>query len=299
MIKAEGINKTFANIKALDNASITIKKGSVYGLIGPNGAGKTTLIKNLVGIYRPDSGTIEINGKPVYENTDAKKEITYISDELYFFSTYTIEDTAKFYAGIYKNWDWERFEKLKDIFKLDVSRKVSRLSKGMQKQVGLWIGLCTKTPVMILDEADDGLDPILRKKLWRIIMQDVIEEELTVLVTSHNLRALEDICDHVGIIHQGNVVMEKELDDIKGNIHKLQLAFEKDFPEELRFKMDILHIDSIGRVHMAIVRGDIEGITNKIQQFSPIICDVLPLSLEEVFVYELGGMGYEFENIII
>lgn len=299
MIRAEGVTKTFGSIKALENASIKIKKGSVYGLIGPNGAGKTTLIKNIAGIYCPESGSVKINDKEVFENPEAKAEITYIGDELYFFSTYTIHDTAKFYAGIYKNWNWERFEKLKEFFKIDIDRRVSRLSKGMQKQVALWIGLCTGTSVMVLDEADDGLDPIIRKQIWRIILKDVEESEKTVLITSHNLRALENICDHVGIINQGHVVLEKEIDDIKGNIHKIQLAFKDEFPEELRFKTDIMHIDSIGRVHMVIVRGDIEIIMDKLKQFSPIICDVLPLSLEEIFVYELGGMGYEFENIII
>ncbi len=299
MIKTENVVKAFGDFKALDGVNINVKKGSVYGIVGPNGAGKTTIIKNLMGVYTPDSGEIKIDGRNVFENTELKQEIVYIGDDLYFFPTYSIYDTAKFYAGIYKNWSWERFENLKKIFKIDVKRKARRLSKGMQKQVAFWMGICACPKVMILDEPVDGLDPVMRKNIWRIILQDVAEHNTTVLVSSHNLRELEDVCDHVGIMHQGRVVLEKALDDVKGNIHKLQLAFEGEFPEELSFKIDILHKESIGRVHMVIVRGSNNIIEEKIQEFNPIICDCLPLTLEEVFIYELGGMGYEFENIIL
>lgn len=299
MIKAENVTKTFGTFKALDDLSLHVKSGSVYGLIGPNGAGKTTIIKNLIGVYRPDSGKLEIDGQSVYENTDIKSELIYIGDDLYFFPTYSILDTAKFYSGIYKNWSWERFNNLKEVFKIDVKRKVRRLSKGMQKQVAFWMGICACPKVMILDEPVDGLDPVMRKNVWRIVLQDVAENNTTVLVSSHNLRELEDVCDHVGILHKGKVVLQKALDDVKGNIHKIQLAFENEFPEELRFKIDILHTESIGRVHMVIVRGDANLIKDKIKQFNPIISDILPLTLEEVFIYELGGMGYEFENIIL
>ena len=299
MIRAENVTKTFGGFKALDNLSLCVKKGSVYGLIGPNGAGKTTIIKNLTGVYTPDEGTLEIDGKPVFENTEVKNDIIYIGDDLYFFPTYSILDTAKFYATMYKNWSWDRFESLKEVFKIDVKRKVRRLSKGMQKQVAFWMGICACPKVMILDEPVDGLDPVMRKNVWRIVLQDVAENNTTVLVSSHNLRELEDVCDHVGIMHKGKVVLEKALDDVKGNIHKIQVAFSDEFPEELRFRIDILHTESIGRVHMVIVRGDGEIIEKKIKEFNPIICDVLPLTLEEVFIYELGGMGYEFENIIL
>lgn len=299
MIRAENVTKTFGGFKALDGLSLCVKKGSVYGLIGPNGAGKTTIIKNLTGVYTPDEGTLEIDGKPVFENTEVKNDIIYIGDDLYFFPTYSILDTAKFYATMYKNWSWDRFESLKEVFKIDVKRKVRRLSKGMQKQVAFWMGICACPKVMILDEPVDGLDPVMRKNVWRIVLQDVAENNTTVLVSSHNLRELEDVCDHVGIMHKGKVVLEKALDDVKGNIHKIQVAFSDEFPEELRFRIDILHTESIGRVHMVIVRGDGEIIEKKIKEFNPIICDVLPLTLEEVFIYELGGMGYEFENIIL
>ena len=299
MIKAKNVTKTFSGFKALDNMSLHVKKGSVYGLVGPNGAGKTTIIKHLAGIYTSDKGTVEINGMPVFENTDAKNDFIYIGDDLYFFPTYSIHDMAKFYSGIYSGWSWERFNNLKDVFKIDVKRKVRRLSKGMQKQVAFWLGICACPKVMILDEPVDGLDPVMRKNVWKIVLQDVAERETTVLVSSHNLRELEDVCDHVGIMHRGKVVLEKELDDMKGNIHKIQLAFEEDFPPELRRTVNILHTENIGRVHMIIAKGDSAEIKEKIAAYSPIICDVLPLTLEEVFIYELGGMGYEFENILL
>lgn len=299
MIRADNVTKIFNGFRALDELSLHVKKGSVYGLIGPNGAGKTTIIKNLTGVYTPDSGKLEIDGKPVFENTEVKNNLIYIGDDLYFFPAYSILDTAKFYAGMYKNWSWERFENLKEVFKIDIKRKVRRLSKGMQKQVAFWMGICACPEVMILDEPVDGLDPVMRKNVWRIVLQDVAENNTTVLVSSHNLRELEDVCDHVGIMHKGKVVLEKALDDVKGNIHKIQIAFTDEFPEELRFRIDILHTESVGRVHMVIVRGDGDVIEEKIKEFNPIICDVLPLTLEEVFIYELGGMGYEFESIIL
>ena len=299
MIKVKNVTKTFGNFTALNEVSLHVNKGSVYGLIGPNGAGKTTIIKNLTGIYTPDSGSLEIDGMPVFENTELKQNVVYIGDELYFFPSYTIKDTAKFYAGLYKNWSWERFENLKSIFNIDTGRKVKRLSKGMQKQVAFWLGICTCPKVMILDEPVDGLDPVMRKNVWKIILRDVADNETTVLISSHNLRELEDVCDHVGIMHHGNVVLEKSLDDVKGNIHKIQLAFNDGFPEELRNDIDILHIETVGRVHLAIVKGDSEKIKESIGRFNPMICEILPLTLEEVFIYELGGMGYEFENIIL
>jgi len=299
MIHVDNLCKTFDGFRALCGVSLHVKKGSVYGLLGPNGAGKTTLIKHLAGIYMQDSGSFTIDGQKVFENSDIKKRIIYIGDDLYFFPSYSIKDMAKFYKDIYPTWDDERFENLKEVFKIDTSRKVRRLSKGMQKQVAFWLGMCTHPQVLILDEPVDGLDPVMRRNVWKIIIQDVAEYGTTVLISSHNLRELEDVCDHVGIMHEGKIVLEKSLDDIKGNIHKLQLAFEGEFPDELKKSMDILHIESTGRVHMAIIKGDGGKIMETASYFAPIICDMLPLSLEEVFIYELGGMGYAFENIIL
>lgn len=299
MIRVNEVTKTFGGFKALDRLSLNVNTGSVYGLVGPNGAGKTTIIKNLVGIYTPDKGEIEIDSQKVFENIDLKDEVIYIGDDLFFYPTYSILDMAKLYAGMYSNWSWERFNNLKEVFKIETNRKARRLSKGMQKQVAFWLGISACPRVLILDEPVDGLDPVMRKNVWRIVLQDVAERGTTVLVSSHNLRELEDVCDHVGIMHKGRVVLEKALDDVKGNIHKIQVAFEGEIPEGLRDKIDILHEESIGRVNMLIVKGESDEVNRKIQSYNPIICDIIPLTLEEVFIYELGGMGYEFENIIL
>ena len=299
MIRVSDVSKSFNGFKALDGMSLHAPQGSVYGLVGPNGAGKTTIIKNLVGVYTPDCGSIEIDGEAVFENTVLKNNVIYIGDDLYFFPTYSIYDMAKFYSGIYTNWSWERFNNLKAVFKIDQKRKVRRLSKGMQKQVAFWLGVCACPKVMILDEPVDGLDPVMRKNVWRIVLQDVAERGTTVLVSSHNLRELEDVCDYVGIMHEGKVVLEKELDDVKGNIHKIQVAFDGELPKSLMDEINILHSDTIGRVNMLIVKGESETVQQKIKEYNPLICDILPLTLEEVFIYELGGMGYEFESIIL
>lgn len=299
MIKAENVVKTFEGFRALDGLTLNVKKGSVYGLIGPNGAGKTTFIKNLMGIYRPDSGKILVDNEEIYENTDKKKKIVYISDDLYFFPTYSIIETAKFYAGIYPDWDWETFDALKKIFKIDVKRKPRRLSKGMQKQVAFWLGLCANPDVMVLDEPIDGLDPVMRRNTWSLVLQKVAENEMTVLVSSHNLRELEDVCDHVGIMFSGKIVIEKSLDDVKGNIHKIQLAFPNGVIPEFNDSFEILHKTTYGSVINLIIKGDDNIIKEEIEKYNPLVFDMLPLTLEEIFIYELGGMGYEFENILI
>lgn len=299
MIQVSNLSKSFDGFRALDGLSLNVKKGSVYGLIGPNGAGKTTIIKHLAGIYTQDSGTVKVDGQNVFENTGIKKDVVLISDDLFFFPTYTIMDTAKFYAGIYPNWNWERFNNLRQIFKIETSRRVRRLSKGMQKQVAFWLSICTMPKLMLLDEPVDGLDPVMRRNVWKLMLQDVAENGTTVLVSSHNLRELEDVCDHVGIMHKGRIVLEKALDDVKGNIHKVQLAYKEEFPKVLNEALDILHYEQFGSVSMIIVKGKSEEILTKIGYTKPLICDILPLTLEEVFIYELGGMGYEFENIIL
>ena len=299
MIRVANLTKTFGNFKALDGVSLNVDKGSVYGLLGPNGAGKTTLIKHLAGIYSADSGEVIVGGNTVYENPEVKAGVIYIGDDLYFFPTYSIDDMAKFYKNIYSTWSDERYQNLKEVFKIDTKRKVRRLSKGMQKQVAFWLGICTCPKVMILDEPVDGLDPVMRRNVWRVILQDVAEYETTVLISSHNLRELEDVCDHVGIMHEGKIVLQKSLYDIKGNIHKIQVAFEDSLPEEIKQNPNVLHTESTGRVHMLIVKGNITELENEINSLNPVLCDIIPLTLEEVFIYELGGMGYEFQNIIL
>lgn len=299
MIKVSNLTKTFDGFRALDGLNLNVEKGSVYGLVGPNGAGKTTIIKNICGIYKPDVGEILIDNEPVFENNKIKEEMIYISDELFFFSTYSIKETAKMYSSIYPNWSWERYENMKSVFKIDEKRKVRRLSKGMQKQVAFWLGICTCPKVMILDEPVDGLDPVMRRNVWSLVLADVLENKTTVLISSHNLRELEDVCDHVGIMFSGKVVLQKSLDDMKGNIHKIQTAFRGDAPSELLDELKPLHTSVFGSVTTVIVKGDADELKKKIQKFTPLILDIVPLTLEEVFIYELGGLGYEFEKIIL
>lgn len=297
MIKVNNVVKTFGNFTALNGANINVKKGSVYGLVGPNGAGKTTVIKALTGIYRPDSGKITIDGEDVYENTKIKNRMVYVSDDLYFFPGYSIKDMASFYRGIYGNWSDDRFNALNDIFKIDTKRSVRSLSKGMQKQVAFWLGLSANPDVMILDEPVDGLDPFMRRNVWNLILADVAERELTILVSSHNLRELEDVCDHIGIMNKGLVVIEKDIDEVKGNIHKVQTAFRDGFPDKLYGTLDILKHEKHGSVDMLILRGGYTEIEERIRAYSPLILDVVPLSLEEIFIYEMGGMDYDLEII--
>ena len=299
MIKVKSLVKTFDEFWALDGVNMNVEKGSIYGLVGPNGAGKTTLINHLTGAYKPNGGTIEIDGEPVWENEALKQRVLVINDDWFFFGTFTIKEMASFYRSMYKNFNTERYEKLGELFGIDDKKQIRRLSKGMKKQVAFRIVLSCMPEVLILDEPLDGLDPVMRKQIMNIIISDVAERNMTVVVSSHNLRELEDICDHVGIIHKGKMVIEKSLDEIKGNVLKLQLAFSGDFPEELKQELEILHSSVTGSVYTFIVKGAEEEISAKIKAYSPVVFDTVSLTLEEVFIYELGGLGYDFENIMV
>lgn len=299
MIEVRGLTKSFGKLKALVNVDISIEKGTVYGLLGPNGAGKTTLIKHLAGVYRQDAGTVTVDGQPVYENPAVKSYLIYIPDELFFFSQYSIEETARFYASLYPNWNWERYHLLKQVFSIDPQRRITRLSRGMQKQVAFWLGISTMPRVMLLDEPVDGLDPVMRKKVWNLVLQDVAERQTTVLVSSHNLRELEDVCDHVGILHNGSVLVERDLDDLKTDVHKLQLAFTGEVPADLLETGTLLHRQQSGSILQIIVKGDKDRILSEVRRAEPVILDILPLTLEEIFIYELGGRGYDIQSILI
>jgi len=303
MIQVSNLTKYFGGFKAIDNLSLHVQKGSVYGLIGPNGAGKTTLIKMLNGIFNPDGGSVTIDRQSIKDNEELKERIIYVSDELYYFSMATIRDLAQLYAGIYPKWSQARFEQLKAVFPMDEKLRLIRLSKGMQKQVAFWLGLCTMPDVMILDEPVDGLDPVMRRRVWNLMLQDVAEREMTVLVSSHNLRELEDVCDHVGILHQGKMLLEKNLDEAKSNIYKIQVAFSKEQEagaiEKLQSQFAVLHQEHFGSIWRLIVKGEQSVVMDCLESMNPLLLDWLPLTLEEVFIYELGGMGYDISNIIL
>ena len=297
MIEVKNIVKSFDGFKALDKLSITVPEGAIYGLVGPNGAGKSTIIRHITGIYRQDEGEILVNGQPVFENPSIKKDIAYIPDDVFFFTQSTIKDMMKFYKGVCPNFSTERFEKLRRAFELNDNTKMRALSKGMQKQAAFWLTVSMCPKVLVLDEPVDGLDPVMRRQVWSILMADVAEHGTTVLVSSHNLRELEDVCDHVGIMNKEKLLLERNLSDLQENISKVQLALpdERALPADLQ----ILHHSSTGRLQTIIVRGKAEEITNKLATCEPLFMDVVPLSLEEIFIYELGGEHYEVKDIIL
>ena len=293
MLELKNITKTFGNFKALDDLSLTVPKGAVYGLVGPNGAGKSTAIRLLTGVYRPDSGTITLEGAPIYENPAAKLRIGYIPDDVFYFPSASLEDMRKFYRGIYPDFDNDLFERLFEVFKLPRKSPIRRFSKGMQKQAAFHLVICTRPDVLVLDEPVDGLDPVMRRQVWSLLLSDVAQRQTTVLVSSHNLRELEDICDHVGIMDHGKMLLERSLADMQGNTVKLQIVGE--VPKGLQ----ILHETNSGRLRTLIVRGTAQAVTAAVEQMEPYYFDVLPLSLEEIFIYELGGVNYEVKNIVL
>ena len=293
MLELKNVTKTFGSFKALDDLTMTIPKGCVYGLVGPNGAGKSTAIRLLTGIYRPDSGSITLEGMPVYENPMAKMRMGYIPDDIFYFPSASMDEMRKFYKGMYPDFDDELYEKLFEVFQLPRKGAIRRFSKGMQKQAAFHLTICTHPEVLVLDEPVDGLDPVMRRQVWSLILSDVAQYETTVLISSHNLRELEDICDHVGIMDHGKMLLERSLADMQGSTHKLQLVGEP--PKDL----EILHESQTGRLKTLVVRGDAEEITQKVSASDPVYFDVLPLSLEEIFIYELGGVDYEVKNILL
>ena len=299
MIKVEELRKQFDGFWALDGVDVNVEKASVYGLVGPNGAGKSTLIRHLTGIYKPDFGKITIDGEEVWENPAVKGRIAYIPDELFYFPQADVEDMMKFYRGMYKDFDTERYEKLKDVFsQIPLNRQIRRMSKGMQKQVAFWLAVCCKTDVLILDEPVDGLDPVMRRQVWSLLMQDVAERETTVLVSSHNLRELEDVCDHVGIMNKGKVLLERSLSSLQGNVSKVQIAFRAGEEPDLS-GFNIIHETRMGSVRTLIVRGEINEVKARFTALDPVVLDAIPLTLEEIFIYELGGENYEVKDIIL
>ena len=293
MLEMKNVTKTFGKFKALDDLSMTVPKGSVYGLVGPNGAGKSTAIRLMTGIYRPDSGNITLEGMPVYENPVNKVRMGYIPDDIFYFPSASMEEMKSFYKGIYPQFDEELYKKLFEAFQLPRKGAIRRFSKGMQKQAAFHLSLCTHPEMLILDEPVDGLDPVMRRQVWSLILSEVAANGTTVLVSSHNLRELEDICDHVGIMDHGKMLLERSLQDMQGATHKLQLVGE--VPEGL----DVLHESQTGRLKTLVVRGDVREISRKVSAANPVYFDVLPLSLEEIFIYELGGVNYEVKNILL
>ena len=299
MIEVNGLVKRFDGFAALDGAALSVPAGSVYGLVGPNGAGKSTLIRHLTGIFRQDAGTVRIGGEDVWENAALKARIAAIPDDWYYFLQSSIRDMMRFYRGFYPTFSTERYEKLKAVFAIDEKKTIRRLSKGMQKQVAFWLALSCMPDYLILDEPVDGLDPVMRRQVWSLVMGDVAQRGTTVLVSSHNLRELEDVCDHVGIMDHGKVLLERSLTDLQDNVVKLQVAFPQPEPPQLPDDLNILHTSQIGRVFTYIVRGNPADIKARMAAYQPLLLEALPLSLEEIFIYELGGEDYAVRDIVL
>ena len=297
MIEVKNVTKTFDGHKALDDLTMIVPTGAVYGLVGPNGSGKSTIIRHIMGIYRQDAGEVLVDGEPVYEKPALKGKIAYIPDDVFYFLQASVQDMMRYYRGIYPTFDMERYEKLKEVFQLDEKTPIRRMSKGMQKQAAFWLALCQKPDLMVLDEPVDGLDPVMRRQVWSLLMADAAERNITVLVSSHNLRELEDVCDHVGILDRGHLLLERSLTELQENITKIQIALPDERP--LPQGLELVHETVTGRLRTLIVRGNPQETLAALQTCDPLFMDALPLSLEEIFIYELGGADYAVKDILL
>lgn len=299
MITATHVKKYFGKVAAVNDVTVTIKKGEVFGLIGTNGAGKSTFLRMASGVLRPDSGEIIVDEQPVYENPRAKADIFYISDDQYFLPNATPKNMAHFYKDYYAAFDMKRFEEMIARFQLKADRKINTFSKGMKKQLSVLLGICANTKYMLCDETFDGLDPVMRQAVKSIFAGELAERDFTPVIASHNLRELEDICDCVGILHQGGVLMQKDLEEMKLNIHNIQCVFKSADDEKAVFDMlDIVKSDRRGTLNIITVRGKEEEIMNKISNFSPVFAEILPLTLEEIFISETEVVGYDIKKLI-
>jgi len=297
MIKIENVSKQYDKIQVLDKLSCMIKDDTIYGLVGSNGAGKSTLLRLINAIFIPDSGTILIDGEQVFENEKVKQELVFVPDDLFFYSNYTLLDTAKYYQAMYKKFDMEYLVQLATTLKLDINRKISTFSKGMKRQCALICALATHCKYMFFDETFDGLDPVIRNTIKKIIAKQMDRDHTTIVMTSHNLRELEDICDNLGLLHQGKILFESDIDTIKTDMYKVQISLKEDFSKEDFKNLEILSYKKIGKVATLIIKDKSGKAKKELEKLNPIILDFLPLTLEEVFIYEMEELNYEFKEI--
>lgn len=298
MITVKNVVKSFEGFTALNGLSFNVPAGSIYGLVGPNGAGKSTIIRHITGIYRQDDGEILVDGEPVFENTQIKGRIAYIPDDVFFFASASTDDMMKFYKGIYPRFDMDLYKRLYEAFELDGKRPMRRFSKGQQKQASFRLALSMRPDLLILDEPVDGLDPVMRRQVWSLLMGEVADRGTTVLVSSHNLRELEDVCDHIGIMSRGRLLLERALSDLQSSVVKIQLALPDGGALDTE-GLDILHRSSLGRMQSIILRDMENKAEEVLSKSSPLFIDRVPLTLEEIFIYELGGEDYAVKDILI
>lgn len=299
MIEIKGVTKTFGNVTALNNTTLTIGSGSVFGLVGSNGAGKSTLLRIIAGVYRADSGSVKINSLETFENNKVKQNLIFISDYPYFSSFDTVEKLAKIYKTIYENWSDEKFEYLKSVFPIDTKAKISQMSKGMQRQAAIMLGISTMPECILFDEIFDGLDPVIRELVKRILIDFVEENNATVVIASHNLRELEDVCDHVALLHLGGVLLENDIDALKLGIFRVQLALNnpQDF-EKIEKELNIVKISKLGKMIEFTARGSIDTARELLESINPLFIETLPLTLEELFISEMEVAGYDINNLV-
>lgn len=298
MIKAENLTKRFGGNTAVDHVHAEIRDGSVFGLIGTNGAGKSTFLRMMSGVLKPDEGSITVDGEEVYENPSVKARFFYISDEPYYFNNAVPDDMMAFYQAVYPGYDKERYRKLMESFGLETNRKINTFSKGMKKQLSVILGICANTDYIFCDETFDGLDPVMRQAVKSIFANDMEERGLTPIIASHNLRELEDICDHVGLLHKGGILLSKDLDDMKRNIHKIQCVLEEGIGPEDLITLDRMKTEQRGKLLTLTVRGSKEEIAALVEQYHPVFYEIIPLSLEEIFISETEVAGYDIRKLI-
>ena len=300
MIEFKNISKSFGELKAVDNISATIEEGHVFGLIGTNGAGKSTLLRLLCGVLEADSGSVTVDGETVYDNPAAKIKLFYISDEQFFYKNGTPRDMLRLYQTYYPEFDRKKWESLMGKFGLDVKRKINTFSKGMKKQLSVICGVCAGTRYLVCDETFDGLDPVMRQAVKSLFAHEIEERGLTPIIASHNLRELEDICEYVGLLHRGGILFERDLDEMKLNIHKVQCVIKEEAVLELiRRNLEVVSIDSRGALYTLTVRGCRERVEEFMEQLNLVFYELLPLSLEEIFISETEVKGYDIKALIL
>ena len=299
MIEIQDVSKQFDCVTALRHLTLKVQDGSVFGLVGSNGAGKSTLLRILAGVYRPDSGRVLINGQAPFENEQVKRSTVFISDYPYLAPTATVRRLARLYRSVYPGWSEDYFARMEKLFPISFDARLGKMSKGMQRQAAILLGLSTQPRCILFDEIFDGLDPVVRELVKKLLVDFVAENGASVMIASHNLRELEDVCDHVGILSHGKVLLERSLTDLQDNILKLQVVFPDGQLPQLAPDLNVLHVTQLGRVHTLIVRGEPAVIKSRVAVFSPMLMEALPLSLEEIFIYELGGVDYAVKDIVL
>ena len=296
-IEMKGVVKSFEGFRALDGLDLSVEPGAVYGLVGPNGAGKTSAIRHLAGVLRQDEGEVLVDGEKVYENLAIKEKMVCVPDDVFWYSQDSTRDMMKFYRGIYPRFDEGLYERLGEVFSVDDAQPMRRLSRGMQKQSAIRLALAARPEVLILDEPMDGLEPVMRRQVWSLVLGSVAGEGMTVLVSSHNLRELEDVCDHVGILHKGKCLLQRSLSQLQDNIVKVLIALPES--TELPADLNVVHSSTMGRLHTLILRGSAQEATARLASLNPLYMDAVPLTLEEIFIYELGGVDYAVKDILL